>query len=55
MVSRPRFYSPLIKPDGPFSGIRLSDKAIHTVAHELLGVTFTGDGRAEAPRGGGRW
>jgi len=24
--SRLRFHSPLIEPDGPFSGIRLSDK-----------------------------
>jgi hypothetical protein len=52
---RLRFHSPLIKPDGPFSGIRLSDKATHTVAHEMAGVLFTGDGEAEARRAGGRW
>ena len=35
-----RFHTPLIKPDGPFSGIRLSDKAIHTFVHEPLAVTL---------------
>ena len=34
-----RFHIPLIKPGGPFSGTRLSDKALqhlllHTFAHE---------------------
>ena len=36
----PRFHTPLIKPDEPFSGIRLSDKAIHTFAHEPLALTL---------------
>ena len=36
----PHFHTPLIKPDGPFSGIRLSDKVMHTFAHGLLGVTL---------------
>jgi hypothetical protein len=36
-----RFHIPLIKPGGPFSGTRLSDKAtrhilLHTFAHEQL-------------------
>ena len=36
-----RFHIPLIKPGGPFSGTRLSDKALrhmllHTFAHERL-------------------
>jgi hypothetical protein len=50
-----RFHSPLIKLDGRFSRIQLSDKAIHTVAHELAGGSFTRDGGAEARREGGRW
>jgi hypothetical protein len=29
-----RFHSPLIEPDGRISRIRLSDKVVHTVAHE---------------------
>ena len=31
-----RFHSPLIKLDGRFSRIQLSDKASHTFAHERL-------------------
>jgi hypothetical protein len=36
-----RFHIPLIKPGGPFSGTRLSDKVLlhillHTFAHERL-------------------
>ena len=33
-----RFHSPLIKLDGRFSRIRLSDKATHTFAHEQLAL-----------------
>ena len=49
-----RFHSPLIKLDGRFSRIQLSDKAIHTFAHESAAALFTEDGRAAAPRGGRR-
>ena len=40
-----RFHIPLIKPGGPFSGTRLSDKALrhmlpHTFAHETIAATF---------------
>ena len=34
-----RFHTPLIKLDGRFSRIQLSDKAVHTFAHETAGVS----------------
>ena len=52
-----RFHIPLIKPGGPFSGTRLSDKALlhlllHTFAHETIAVTFAGAGRVPASGAG---
>jgi hypothetical protein len=33
-----RFHTPLIKPDGRFSRIRLPDKDLHAVAHGKVRV-----------------
>ena len=37
------FHIPLIEPDGPFSGIRLSDKASRFRPRKVAGPTFQTD------------
>ena len=45
----PRFHTPLIKPDGRFSRIRLPDKATHTFAHETVGASSAEADTAPTP------
>jgi hypothetical protein len=50
----PRFHSPLIKLDGRFSRIQLSDKATHTFAHDTAGASLVEAGAVPTPGTGMR-